>query len=43
MRFAFRTMSAPLMLGSALVLSAAHPGAARADCKNLPSHAQLQV
>jgi uncharacterized protein GlcG (DUF336 family) len=44
MRFAFSTiMSAPLMLGSALMLSAAHAGAARADCKNLPSHAQLKA
>ena len=44
MRFAFQTiMSAPLILGSALALSAVHAGTAQADCKNLPSHAELQA
>jgi hypothetical protein len=44
MRVAYRTiMSAPLMLGSAVILSTAHAGTAREDCKNLPSHAQLQA
>ncbi len=44
MRFVVRTkIPVSLVLGSTLLLSAVHPGPARADCKNLPSHAQLQA
>jgi hypothetical protein len=44
MRLVFREkVSAAVMLGSALGLSAVHAGTAQADCKNLPSHAQLQA
>jgi uncharacterized protein GlcG (DUF336 family) len=44
MRFVFRTStSVCLTLWTALVLSVTHPDTARADCKNLPSHAQLQA
>jgi uncharacterized protein GlcG (DUF336 family) len=44
MRFVFReNISVSVMLGSALVLSAAHAGAAAAGCKDLPSHAQLRT
>ena len=44
MRFAFRTiMSAALMIGSALALSAALPGIARAACTDLPDHSALKT
>jgi uncharacterized protein GlcG (DUF336 family) len=44
MRFAFQTItSAPLILGSALVLSATHAGIAQAACSDLPDHSALQT
>ena len=44
MHFTLQTiMFAPFFLWSALALSAVHAGTARANCKDLPGHAELKT